>query len=110
MSAGPLGATVIAVPGGSAVGGDVPVSSPAPATGGPVRMNLYATWETDRGSSSCVPRCDVTTFVMMSFHACFWGQCAEFNVINEGVWCLAEVEVLSQKVNVKCVFAWKGWS
>ncbi|XP_073461267.1 phosphofurin acidic cluster sorting protein 1 isoform X3 [Aquarana catesbeiana] len=56
VSAGPLGATVIAVPGGSAVGGDVPVSSPAPATGGPVRMNLYATWETDRGSSSCVPR------------------------------------------------------
>ncbi|XP_077306212.1 phosphofurin acidic cluster sorting protein 1 [Lithobates pipiens] len=56
VSAGPLGATVIAAPGGSAVGGDVPVSSPAPATGGPVRMNLYATWETDRGSSSCVPR------------------------------------------------------
>lgn len=62
VSAGPLGATVIAAPGGSAVGGEVPVSSPAPATGGPVRMNLYATWETDRGSSSCVPRCDVTTF------------------------------------------------
>ncbi|XP_040184760.1 phosphofurin acidic cluster sorting protein 1 [Rana temporaria] len=56
VSAGPLGATVIAAPGGSAVGGEVPVSSPAPATGGPVRMNLYATWETDRGSSSCVPR------------------------------------------------------
>ncbi|XP_072279165.1 phosphofurin acidic cluster sorting protein 1 isoform X2 [Pyxicephalus adspersus] len=53
---GPLGATVIAAPGGSALGGDLPVSSPAQTTGGPVRMNLYATWETDRGSSACVPR------------------------------------------------------
>ncbi|KAM5137728.1 phosphofurin acidic cluster sorting protein 1 isoform 3-T3 [Mantella aurantiaca] len=52
---GPLGVTVTPAPTGSAMG-DVPVSSPAPTTGGPVRMNLYATWETDRGSAACVPR------------------------------------------------------
>ncbi|XP_068116595.1 phosphofurin acidic cluster sorting protein 1-like isoform X2 [Hyperolius riggenbachi] len=56
VSAGPLGATVIAAPGSTALGGDVPVTSPAPAAGGPVRMNLYATWESDRGSAACVPR------------------------------------------------------
>ncbi|XP_075044846.1 phosphofurin acidic cluster sorting protein 1 isoform X2 [Mixophyes fleayi] len=56
VSTGPLGATVISTPGGSALGGDVPVTGPAPTAGGPVRMNLYATWETDRGSAACVPR------------------------------------------------------
>uniref|UniRef100_A0A8C5N032 Phosphofurin acidic cluster sorting protein 1 n=1 Tax=Leptobrachium leishanense TaxID=445787 RepID=A0A8C5N032_9ANUR len=56
LSAGPLGATAIAPLGCPAPGGDAPVSGPTPAAGGPVRMNLYATWETDRGSAACVPR------------------------------------------------------
>ncbi|KAM9301643.1 phosphofurin acidic cluster sorting protein 1 [Gastrophryne carolinensis] len=51
-SAVPLAAPVTAVP----ASGDLSVANPAPAVGGPVRMNLYATWETDRGSAACVPR------------------------------------------------------
>ncbi|XP_077143459.1 phosphofurin acidic cluster sorting protein 1 [Ranitomeya variabilis] len=56
VTTGPLGATVMAPPGGSTLGGDLTVTGPAPTAGGPVRMNLYATWETDRGSAACVPR------------------------------------------------------
>ncbi|XP_056383358.1 phosphofurin acidic cluster sorting protein 1 [Hyla sarda] len=56
VSTGPLGATVMAPPGGSTLGGDLPVTGTTPTAGGPVRMNLYATWETDRGSAACVPR------------------------------------------------------
>ncbi|XP_048367427.1 phosphofurin acidic cluster sorting protein 1 isoform X2 [Sphaerodactylus townsendi] len=46
------------VPGGSfAPGGAVGAPPGAAATGGrPVQMNLYATWEVDRSSPSCVPR------------------------------------------------------
>ncbi|XP_044127008.1 phosphofurin acidic cluster sorting protein 1 isoform X1 [Bufo gargarizans] len=56
LSTGPSGATVVAPPGGSTLGSDLPVTGPTPTAGGPVRMNLYATWETDRGSAACVPR------------------------------------------------------
>ncbi|XP_069821358.1 phosphofurin acidic cluster sorting protein 1 [Dendropsophus ebraccatus] len=56
VSTGPSGATVMAPAGGSSLGGDLPVTGPTPTAGGPVRMNLYATWETDRGSAACVPR------------------------------------------------------
>ncbi|XP_062051785.1 phosphofurin acidic cluster sorting protein 1 isoform X1 [Lepus europaeus] len=44
--------TAVAVASGSAApGGPGPGRTPAP-----VQMNLYATWEVDRSSSSCVPR------------------------------------------------------
>ncbi|XP_063294330.1 phosphofurin acidic cluster sorting protein 1 [Pelobates fuscus] len=56
VSAGPLGATAIPPPGCPAPSGDALVTGPTPTAGGPVRMNLYATWETDRGSAACVPR------------------------------------------------------
>ncbi|KAM4720934.1 phosphofurin acidic cluster sorting protein 1 isoform 2-T2 [Rhinophrynus dorsalis] len=58
VPAGPAGATVPSTIGGPTLDGNATVtgSSPAPAAGGPVRMNLYATWETDRGSAACVPR------------------------------------------------------
>lgn len=37
--------------------GSAPPSGPGPGrTPAPVQMNLYATWEVDRSSSSCVPR------------------------------------------------------
>ncbi|MEE6523464.1 hypothetical protein FKM82_022385, partial [Ascaphus truei] len=55
-SAGPSGATVLPTPASSAPGSDAATPGPAAGGGGPVRMNLYATWETDRGSAACVPR------------------------------------------------------
>ncbi|XP_036618714.1 phosphofurin acidic cluster sorting protein 1 [Trichosurus vulpecula] len=56
-AAGP-GASGPAAPGpgpgpAAAAPGRPPAASPAPA---PVQMNLYATWEVDRSSASCVPR------------------------------------------------------
>ncbi|XP_053305330.1 phosphofurin acidic cluster sorting protein 1 isoform X2 [Spea bombifrons] len=54
--AGPLGATATPPTGGPTPCGDALIPGPTPAAGGPVRMNLYATWETDRGSAACVPR------------------------------------------------------
>ncbi|XP_043826881.1 phosphofurin acidic cluster sorting protein 1 isoform X1 [Dromiciops gliroides] len=51
-AAGP-GASGPAAPGPVAAPGRPPAASPAPA---PVQMNLYATWEVDRSSASCVPR------------------------------------------------------
>ncbi|XP_066438566.1 phosphofurin acidic cluster sorting protein 1 isoform X1 [Eleutherodactylus coqui] len=56
VATGPSGATAMVPLGGSIPGGDFPVTEPTPTAGGPVRMNLYATWETDRGSAACVPR------------------------------------------------------
>ncbi|XP_072495257.1 phosphofurin acidic cluster sorting protein 1 isoform X1 [Notamacropus eugenii] len=52
-AAGP-GASGPPAPGpGPAAPGRPPAAGPAPA---PVQMNLYATWEVDRSSASCVPR------------------------------------------------------
>ncbi|KAM4617905.1 phosphofurin acidic cluster sorting protein 1 [Discoglossus pictus] len=54
LSVGPSGPTIVLPQGSPVPGSDAAVAGP-PA-GGPVRMNLYATWETDRGSAACVPR------------------------------------------------------
>ncbi|XP_051819960.1 phosphofurin acidic cluster sorting protein 1 [Antechinus flavipes] len=55
ISASGPGASGPAAPGPGPAGapGRPPAASPAPA---PVQMNLYATWEVDRSSASCVPR------------------------------------------------------
>ncbi|KAM8969486.1 phosphofurin acidic cluster sorting protein 1 [Sarcophilus harrisii] len=55
VSASGPGASGPAAPGPGPAGapGRPPAASPAPA---PVQMNLYATWEVDRSSASCVPR------------------------------------------------------
>ncbi|RXN24475.1 phosphofurin acidic cluster sorting 2-like isoform X1 [Labeo rohita] len=53
-----VGASAAVAPGGSAMAGAVGSGSGAAGLGPimPVPMNLFATWEIDRSSPSCVPR------------------------------------------------------